>query len=101
VWKSAVLEFPLVSVETIWLLCWQESDLRLPGDVGYDVENLFSGQARTALRLSHFLSNFLQNIDLYEEYGNLRGDRLLNTEQVFGEVCITLFCVDAMLFISV
>jgi len=69
-------------------VCWQESDLYLPGDVGYDVENLFSSQARVALRLSHFLSNFLQNVDLYEEYGNLRGDRLLNIEQVFGEVCV-------------
>jgi len=62
------------------------SDLFLPGDVGYSVETLFSNQARVALRLSHFLSNFLQNVDLYEEYGNLRGDRLLNIEQIFGEV---------------
>jgi len=66
----------------------KESDLYLPGDVGYNVENSFSNQARVALRLSHFLSNFLQNVDLYEEYGNLRGDRLLNTEQIFGEVCM-------------
>lgn len=65
---------------------FKESDLYLPGDVGYNVENAFSSQARVALRLSHFLSNFLQNVDLYEEYGNLRGDRLLNTEQIFGEV---------------
>jgi len=55
------------------------------------VEHLFSNQARVALRLSHFLSNFLQNVDLYEEYGNLRGDRLLNIEQVFGEVCVFVF----------
>lgn len=65
---------------------FKPDDLFLPGDVGYNVEKLFSNQARTALRLSHFLSNFLQNVDLYEEYGNLRGDRLINTEQVFGEV---------------
>ncbi|KAK2162767.1 hypothetical protein LSH36_92g05014 [Paralvinella palmiformis] len=61
-------------------------ELMLPGDVAYGVEKQFSAQARTALRLSHFLSNFMQNIDMYEEYGNLRGDRLLNIEQLFGEV---------------
>ena len=56
------------------------------GDVSYNVDKLFSSQARTALRLSHFLSNFLQNVDKYEEYGNLRGDKLLNIELIFGEV---------------
>ena len=61
-------------------------DLRLPGDVAYGVEKQYSAQARTALRLSHFLSNFMQNIDMYEEYGNLRGDKLLNIELLFGEV---------------
>lgn len=60
-------------------------DLRLPGDVAYNAEKLFTYQAKTALRLSHLLSNFLQNVDKYEEYGNLRGDRPLNIEQVFGE----------------
>ena len=60
--------------------------LRLPGDVSYGVEKVFSPQARVALRLAHFVSNFQQNIDLYEEYGNLRGDHLLHTEQLFGEV---------------
>ena len=61
---------------------FKPEELQLPGDVGYNVEVLFSNQARTALRLSHFLSNFLQNVDKYEEYGNLRGDSLLNYEQV-------------------
>lgn len=65
---------------------FKEEELELPGDVAYGVEKQFSSQARTALRLSHFLSNFLQNIDLYEEYGNLRGDKLLNIELLFGEV---------------
>ena len=27
----------------------------------------------------------MQNIDMYEEYGNLRGDQFLNIEQLFGE----------------
>ncbi len=60
-------------------------ELELPGDVAFGAEKVFSPQARTALRLSHFLSNFLQNIDMYEEYGNLRGDKLLNIELIFGE----------------
>jgi hypothetical protein len=64
---------------------FKDEELELPGDVAYGVEKQFSSQARTALRLSHFLSNFLQNIDLYEEYGNLRGDKLLNIELLFGE----------------
>ena len=63
----------------------KDEDLILPGDVSYSVEKIFSPQARTALRLSHFLSNFLQNIDMYEEYGNLQGDKFLNVEQLFGE----------------
>ena len=61
---------------------FKKEQLYLPGDVGYNVDEVFGNQARTALRLSHFLSNFLQNVDKYEEYGNLRGDRLLNVEQV-------------------
>ncbi|ELU11322.1 hypothetical protein CAPTEDRAFT_161811 [Capitella teleta] len=64
---------------------FKAEELELPGDVAYGVEREFSEQARTALRLAHFLSNFLQNIDLYEEYGNLRGDKLLNIELLFGE----------------
>ncbi len=65
---------------------YKDEELELPGDVSFGVEKQFSFQARTALRLSHFLSNFLQNIDRYEEYGNLRGDKMLNVEQIFGEV---------------
>ena len=64
---------------------FKDEELVLPGDVSYSVEVIFSPQARTALRLSHFLSNFLQNIDMYEEYGNLQGDKFLNVEQLFGE----------------
>ncbi len=60
-------------------------DLTMPGSVVYGVAEQLSNQARTALRLAHFLSNFLQNIDKAEEYGTLRGDRLLNEEQMFAE----------------
>jgi len=66
-------------------LTYKKEELELPGDVSYGVDQQFSNQARTALRLAHFLSNFLQNIDRYEEYGNLRGDNLLNVELIFGE----------------
>ncbi len=60
-------------------------DLTMPGSVVYGVAEQLSNQARTAVRLAHFLSNFLQNIDKAEQYGTLRGDQLLNEEQLFAE----------------
>ena len=65
---------------------FKPEELELPGDVAFNADTQFSYQARTALRLSHFLSNFLQNVQMYEEYGNLKGDELLDVEQIFGEV---------------
>ncbi|XP_060582788.1 uncharacterized protein LOC132739151 [Ruditapes philippinarum] len=65
-------------------------ELYLPGDAGYGVERQFEAQGRTALRLSHFLSNFLQNVDEYEQFGNLKGDRGLNETHIFGEVLATV-----------
>jgi hypothetical protein len=62
------------------------SDLFLPGDAAYGVRTQFEGQGRVALRLAHFLSNFLQNVDEYEQFGNLKGDRRLNETHIFGEV---------------
>ena len=50
------------------------------------MERQFEPQGRTALRLAHFLSNFLQNVDEYEEFGDLKGDRRLNETQIFAEV---------------
>lgn len=61
-------------------------ELYLPGDAAYGVEKQFEAQGRTALRLAHFLSNFLQNVDEYEQFGNLKGDRRLNETHVVGEV---------------
>ncbi|XP_059149166.1 uncharacterized protein LOC131936271, partial [Physella acuta] len=61
-------------------------ELLLPGDAAYGMNTQFEAQGRTALRLAHFLSNFLQNVDEYEEFGNLRGDRRLNESQIFAEV---------------
>ncbi|CAH1799902.1 unnamed protein product [Owenia fusiformis] len=63
-----------------------KDDLFLPGDVAYGADEQLQNQARTALRMAHFISNFMENIDFYEEYGTLRGDRPLNYEQLFGEV---------------
>ena len=62
------------------------NELLLPGDAGYGAEKQFEPQGRTALRLAHFLSNFLQNVDEYEEFGILRGDRRLHETQMFAEV---------------
>jgi hypothetical protein len=45
-----------------------------------------SENGRTALRLAHFLSDFLQNVDEYEQFGSMDGDRRLNETHVFGEV---------------
>ena len=64
----------------------QLHELLLPGDAGHGVDKQFEAQGRTALRLAHFLSNFLQNVDEYEEFGNLRGDRRINETQIFAEV---------------
>ena len=60
--------------------------LKLPGDVAYGVETQFEPQARTALRLSHFLSNYLQNANPLETFGVHRGGRNLHQGLIFGEV---------------
>nr|KAG5707180.1 hypothetical protein BaRGS_017864 [Batillaria attramentaria] len=61
-------------------------NLILAGDVAYGVHKQFESEFRTALRLSHFLSNFLQNTDPAENFGNLRGGGRLHQEHLFGEV---------------
>ncbi|CAG2204956.1 unnamed protein product [Mytilus edulis] len=62
------------------------SSLHLPGDAAYDVENQFKSQGSTALRLSHFLSLFLENIQATDNFGNLRGGGRLHQDHLFGEV---------------
>lgn len=62
------------------------SHLNLPGDAAYGVDKQFEYQGRTALRLAHFLSNFLQNVQSSDNFGNLRGGGRLHMEQMFGEV---------------
>lgn len=62
------------------------SERLLPGDAGYGADTQFDNQARAALRLANFISAFMQLTDPNEMYGNYRGDRRLNEEQLFGEV---------------
>lgn len=62
------------------------SSLHLPGDAAYDVENQFKYQGTTALRLSHFLSLFLENVQISDNFGNLRGGGRLHQDHLFGEV---------------
>ncbi|XP_014788876.1 uncharacterized protein LOC106882646 [Octopus bimaculoides] len=61
-------------------------NLLLPGDVGYGVSTQFEFQARTALRLAHFLSNYLQNANPNENFGYHKGGARLIPQQIFGEV---------------
>ncbi|ESO96905.1 hypothetical protein LOTGIDRAFT_214442 [Lottia gigantea] len=63
-----------------------DNTLSFPGSVAYGVDTQFEVEARTALRLAHFLSNFLQNTDVDENYGNLRGGGRLHKDHLFGEV---------------
>ncbi|XP_056002898.1 uncharacterized protein LOC125658223 [Ostrea edulis] len=58
----------------------------LPGDVGYGVETKFDTQARFALRISHLLSNWFQNVIPGENFGYLKGGNRIHHELLFGEV---------------
>ncbi|XP_050398522.1 uncharacterized protein LOC126816272 [Patella vulgata] len=58
----------------------------MPGSVAYGVNSQMESEGRTALRLAHFLSNFLQNTSPDEDFGNMLGGGRLNMEHVFGEV---------------
>ncbi|PAA54605.1 hypothetical protein BOX15_Mlig022400g1, partial [Macrostomum lignano] len=60
--------------------------LVLPGEVGFGADKQFEVQARTALRLAHFLSAFQQNVNPDEIYGGVHGDKYLNEHQIYGEV---------------
>ena len=60
--------------------------LYMAGDVGYGFDKQFEAEGRTALRLAHFVSNFLQNTSPDENFGILRGGGRLHMEHLFGEV---------------
>ena len=63
-----------------------KSDLILSSSVSYGIESQFEPQARTALRLAHFLSNYYQNADMAENFGILKGGKPLHQDLLFGEV---------------
>ncbi|KAJ8314702.1 hypothetical protein KUTeg_006852 [Tegillarca granosa] len=58
----------------------------LPGAVAYGVEKQFDNQARQALRIAHFLTNFYQNVVPGENFGTLKGGNRIHYEHLFGEV---------------
>uniref|UniRef100_A0A1I8FL09 G-protein coupled receptor 158 n=1 Tax=Macrostomum lignano TaxID=282301 RepID=A0A1I8FL09_9PLAT len=58
--------------------------LVLPGEVGFGADKQFEVQARTALRLAHFLSAFQQNVNPDEIYGGVHGDKYLNEHQIYA-----------------
>ncbi|XP_041375748.1 uncharacterized protein LOC121388465 isoform X2 [Gigantopelta aegis] len=60
--------------------------LYLAGDVGYGFDSQFEAEGRTALRLAHFVSNFLQNTSPNDNFGTLRGGGRLHMEHLLGEV---------------
>ncbi|XP_061196658.1 uncharacterized protein LOC133204933 [Saccostrea echinata] len=62
------------------------SNLILPGDVGYGVNDQFKYQASMALRLAHFLSVYTQHTEDFETFGRIKGGARLHYEKLFGEV---------------
>ncbi|GAB1600779.1 uncharacterized protein LOC106878076 [Argonauta hians] len=68
--------------------CHKEPPLRLSlsGELIYGAESQFQYQGRTALRLAHFLSSFLQNNEPNINFGILRGGQQLQEDHIFGEV---------------
>lgn len=67
------------------------SKLRLPGNIAFGKEEQFENQARAALRLSHFISSFLQVVEPKEVFAEFRvPDKPLTKDQVIGEALSTL-----------
>ncbi|CAG5117532.1 unnamed protein product, partial [Candidula unifasciata] len=68
--------------------CYQkpEHQLYLPGDVSYGVHTQFEPEGRTALRLTNFLSMYLQNAQPEKNHGILKGGGFLQEDHLFGEV---------------
>jgi hypothetical protein len=67
------------------------SKLKMPGNIAHGKELQFENQARAALRLSHFISSFLQVVDAKEVFAEFRvPDKPLTRDQVIGETVSTL-----------
>lgn len=65
--------------------------LKLPGNFAHGKEQQFENQARAALRLSHFISSFIQLIDPRELFAEFRKpDKPLTKDQIMGEVLSSL-----------
>ena len=47
---------------------------------------MLSFQARTAVAMSHFLSNMLENLDVRESFGPISTDNFPNPDLLHGEV---------------
>ncbi|XP_059145696.1 uncharacterized protein LOC131932801 [Physella acuta] len=60
--------------------------LQLPGDVTFGAKTQFETEGRTAVRLTQYLSLYLQNVMPDENYGNLRAGGILHVDQLYGEV---------------
>lgn len=67
------------------------SKLKLPGNIAFGKEQQFENQARAALRVSHFISSFLQIVEPKEAFAEFRvPDKPLTRDQVIGEALSAL-----------
>lgn len=70
---------------------YQKEKLKLPGNIAFGKEQQFENQARAALRLSHFISSFMQLVDPKEVFAEFRmPDKPLTKDQIIGEALATL-----------
>lgn len=88
---SEIVRRPLSREQCLQMAQLDPTQLRLPGNVAHGKDKQFENQARAALRLSHFVSSFLQLIDPKELFAEFRvSDKPLSREQLFGETLSTL-----------
>lgn len=67
------------------------SRLRLAGNIAFGKEIQFENQARGAMRLSHFISSFLQTVEPREVFAEFRiPDKPLTKDQLIGEALSAL-----------
>lgn len=82
---------PLSREECYNYLNIDPSKLKLPGNIAFGKEQQFEGQARAALRVSHFISSFFQLVEPKEVFAEFRvPDKPLTRDQVIGEALSTL-----------
>lgn len=82
---------PMSREECLNALNVDPTKLKLPGNVAYGKEIQFENQARAALRVSHFISSFLQVVEPKEVFAEFRvPDKQLTKDQVIGEALSAL-----------